>query len=81
MKHKIWNGKSSGQRMRIMKGRQYRYPNSIEVGDKVIIGEQTSLDLETRYLLFYIMSGLSGKMQLSEQVLLLQKKFLIMPSW
>jgi hypothetical protein len=81
MKHKIWNGKSSGQRMRIMKGRQYHYPNSIEVGDKVIIGEQTSLDLETRYLLFYIMSGLSGKMQLSEQVLLLQKKFLIMPSW
>lgn len=56
MKHKIWNGKSSGQRMRIMKGHQYqyRYPNSIELGDKVIIGEHTSLiseDLETRYLL------------------------------
>lgn len=38
MNYKIWNGKSSGQRMKIMKGCSYRYPNFIEVDDNVIIG-------------------------------------------
>lgn len=48
------NIKKCGKEVRVMKGCKYRYPNSIEVGNKVIIGEQTSLvseDLETRYLL------------------------------
>lgn len=54
MNYKIWNGKSSGQRMKIMKGCSYRYPNFIEVDDNAIIGEQATLSSEgikTQFLL------------------------------